>query len=457
MLRFSSNKSYFRQFYLRSEQMNSENLDLTVFYEFLTEKTSIGIHAINNQGQTIIYNDKMKKIEGLNLEEMADRSILDIFHFDNVEQSTLLHVLQTAKPVMNVKQTYWNQNGQEITTINDTYPVFQDDKIIGAIEFSRDITTLEKLVNQPLQRYGEPITFEVITAVSSQMLRVLQVARKAAIAKLPVLLIGESGTGKDLVAESIHYATDPQLDQFITFYCNRSDEQSIERLAEQLATLPKSTIFCERIEYLTIEQQQKLLSLIDMYAHEHLFIASVGNDPVNLIAKNLLMKDLYYFFAAISILIPPLRERFDDMKPFINDYLRRHRQMFSSHIKGISNEVEQLFIHYDWPGNLKELEVLLDEMGTMMTHEEFITYDMLPHHFKMKVQEYRDNHSIHAEDFVIQAETEFMPLDRYLKQAETYYLNKVLDKYGHNITKAAEALGMSRQNLQYRIRKMQKD
>lgn len=432
----------------------NENIDLTVFHEFLTEKTPIGIHAINAQGQTVIYNNKMNSIEGLNLEDMADRSILDIFQFNQSEQSTLLRVLQNEKPVLNVKQTYWNKNGQEITTINDTYPIFNDGKIIGAIEFSRDITTLEKLVSQPLQRYGEPMTFDVITAVSPQMLRVLQIAKKAAIAKLPVLLIGESGTGKDLVAEAIHYASEPLLDQFITIYCNRTDSQTIERLAKQLSTLPKSTIFCERIEYLNLVQQQQLLILLQQYAHEHLFIASVGDDPINLIAGNILMKELYYFFTSITITIPPLRQRFADMKPFIQDYLRRYRQKFNSHTKDITNEVEQLFHYYDWPGNLKELEVLLDEMTTIMANEEYITYDMLPHHFKLKVQEYRDSTDLHAEDFVIQAEQQLIPLDHYLQQAESYYLNKILDKYGHNITKTAEALGMSRQNLQYRIRKM---
>lgn len=435
----------------------SENLDLTAFYEFLTEKTPIGIHAINSKGQTIIYNEKMKQIEGLNLEEMVDRSILDIFRFNHSEQSTLLRVLQSEQPVLNVKQTYWNQNGQEITTINDTYPIFQKGEIAGAIEFSRDITTLEKLIHQPLQRYGEPITFEVITAVSPQMKRVLQIAQKAAIAKLPVLLIGESGTGKDLVAEAIHYEATDYSTQFITIYCNRTDEKAIERLKEQLIDLPKSTIFCERLEYLKLEQQQQLLELLETYATEHLFIASIGKDPVHLIANNLLVKDLYYFFASITIQIPPLRQRFDDMKPFIQDYLCRYRQRFNGQTKDITNEVEQLFHYYDWPGNLKELEILLDEMSSIMSTEEYITYDMLPHHFKLKVQEYRDNTALHAEDFVIQAEQQLIPLENYLQQAERYYLNKILDKYGHNITKTAEALGMSRQNLQYRLRKMKKN
>lgn len=432
------------------------NTDLTAFYKISLEKVTTGIHAINNQGQTIIYNDQMKKIEGLHFDELEDHSILDLFQFSDSEQSTLLQVLDTEQPVTNIKQTYWNQNGQEITTINDTYPVFEGRKIVGAIEFSRDITTLERLMHQPLQRYGEPITFDVITARSKEMVRVIETAKKAAIAKLPTLLIGEAGTGKDLVAEGIHYAMTPAPKQFNTIYCSSSDDRLIERLTQQFKTLSLSTFFFERIEYLSLEQQEQLVLLLEQYASTHVFIASIGNDPINLIAANLLSKELYYYFSAMSIMIPPLRERYDDIHPFIEDFLKRHYKKYRQPIKGISKEVEQLFLQYDWPGNLKELETLLEETVPLLSFEERITYEKLPQHFKLKFQEYRNTLSIEATDFIIQANTEPMPLEQYLHKAESYYLNKVLSNYQNNITKAAEALGMSRQNLQYRLKKIKK-
>lgn len=429
------------------------NIDLTAFYKISLEKVPIGIHAINTSGQTILYNEQMKKIEGLHFDELADHSILDIFRFSDLEHSTLLRVLNTKQPENNSKQTYWNQSGREITTINDTYPVFDGEKIVGAIEFSRDITTLERMMHQPLQRYGEPITFDVITAVSKEMLRVIDTAKKAAVAKLPTLLIGEAGTGKDLIAESIHYAMTPPLQQFTTIYCHANDDQLIETLTKQFVTMPSSTIFFERIEYLSLEQQQQLVDLLEQYATTHVFIASIGGDPIHLIATNLLSKELYYYFAAMSIMIPPLRERYDDIQPFIQDFFLRHHQKFGHFITGVSTEVEQLFLHYHWPGNLKELEVLLEEIIPLLTYGDDITYDKLPQHFKLKLQESRNTRSVDATDFIIQADTEFMPLEDYLNKAERYYLNKVLARHQNNITKAAESLGMSRQNLQYRIKK----
>ena len=97
----------------------------------------------------------------------------------------------------------------------------------------------------------------------------------------------------------------------------------------------------------------------------------------------------------------------------------------------------------------------MDEISSMVTTEQVLKFDMLPLHFKLKVQDFNET-TRKAEDFVITSDKELVPLDEYLRTAEMYYLQKALDKFDGNITKAAEALGMSRQNLQYRIRKMKK-
>ena len=435
--------------------LNEKDLQLLPFYRFASDHISVGIHAIDQNGRTIIYNEKMKNIEGLDLNDVADRSLLELFQFDQ-QESTLLKVLQSGEQVLNVKQTYWNHNGHEITTINDTYPVYEDDVLIGALELARDVTTLERLVYQPLRRYGEPITFSVITAVSKSMKQVISTAKKAATARLSVLLVGEAGSGKDLVAEGIHYELSPPLSHFYTLYCHNSDPTILNKLKEDMSALEPSTIFCERIDLLTLDMQKELLEMVnDHTLGGHLFLASVGSDPVDLIASDELLKDLYYFFAAMTIVVHPLRERREDIDPFVHDYFARHRVRFGSAITGLTEEVREIFHSYDWPGNLKEVEILLDEIASMLSTEELITFEMLPLHFKLKVQEMREP-TRKAEDFVVQSDRDLLPLDDYLREAEMYYLQKVMGMFDGNVTKAASALGMSRQNLQYRLRKMKK-
>ncbi|MEK5216545.1 sigma 54-interacting transcriptional regulator [Psychrobacillus sp. FSL H8-0487] len=429
--------------------------DFLPFYKFATEQVAVGIHAIDLTGKTIIYNEKMKEIEGLNLTDVVDRSIFELFQFEQ-QESTLLKVLHSGEPVLRAKQTYWNRNGQEITTINDTYPICLEEKLIGAVEFSRDITALERLIYQPLKRYNESITLSSITAVSSEMQDILERSIKAAHVRMPVLLVGEAGTGKELIAEGIHHQLSPVNKQFISLYCHSSDSFLIKKFQKELSDMSHCTIFCERIDLLSLELQNELLQILSANeAGQNLYIASIGEDPVDLISSNKLSKELYYYFAQVTISIPPLRKRTEDILPFMYDYFNRYLNRYGSTIKDIEEEVVQAFLKYEWPGNLKELELLLDEISSMVTTEQVLKFDMLPLHFKLKVQDFNVT-SGKAEDFVITSDKELVPLDEYLRSAEMYYLQKALDKFDGNITKAAEALGMSRQNLQYRIRKMKR-
>ncbi len=433
---------------------DSENI-LFPFYAFAVEEATVGIHAIDHEGKTILYNKKMKEIEGLALEDVQDRSILELFNFD-YEESTLLKVLQSEKPLLNVKQTYWNQNGIEITTINNTYPIFEEGLLIGAIELARDITTLEKFRHQPFDQTKDLASFSQIIAASLAMKTVISTAKKAAKARLPVLLIGETGNGKDLIAQSIHSALVPANSEFYALHGHRTDTLTINKLSESMKITSNCTLFCERIDLLSIPLQQQLLEFLSQTNGEHTqYIASIGDDPVALIAAGTLVKELYYFFASIAIQVPPLRERREDIAPFVSAYLTRRNTQYKAALTGMTTEVETLFNEYTWPGNIRELEFLLNEITSLATTETAITYDMLPHHFRVKRADLKEDEKV-AGDFLFQRHKDFLPLEAYLHEAEVYYIQKAMKLYDGNVTKTAEALGMSRQSLQYRLRKIKK-
>lgn len=432
--------------------MNEHQIDLAPFYKFAGDHVAVGIHAIDSKGKTILYNRKMREIEGFDFQELTDRSLLEMFRFDQT-QSTLLKALTSGTPILNIKQTYWNRKGQEITTINDSYPVFDHDVLIGAVELARDVTTLERVIYQPLKKYEEPITFASLTAVSASMKNIIARAEKAAAAKLPVLLVGESGTGKELLAEAIHSAHDSELPMHV-LYCHGTDGRLIDELGEEIERMQHGTIYCERIDLLPRALQLQLLEVVERHmAGECYFVASVGDDPVELVSSHTLVKDLYYFFSAMTIQVEPLRHRKEDILPFVDDYFSRHRMKVGSVIRSLSDEVKKLFLGYDWPGNLKELELLLDEITSLVTTQDTVTASMLPHHFKLKTQ----SGSLQPEDFLVRSDKDLLPLEEYLQEAEMYYLEKAMDLFGGNVTKAAQALGMSRQNLQYRLRKIKKN
>ena len=427
-----------------------KNLILQSFFEQAVELINVGIYAIDTTGKKIIFNKKMQEMLGKDDSDITNDSLLALLHFKQ-EENTLLRVLQTETPILNFKKTYWNKEGHEITSLTDTFPLYLEGKLIGAIEIARDITSLEKLIYQPLRRYGEPLTFDIITAVSEEMKLVIQSAKKAAYAETPVLLIGESGTGKDLIAEGIHHYLSPTKEKFITIFSRQEDALLMQKIATALeSTLPR-TIFFERVEFLQTEVQVELLKFLKSSNKQHMLIASTGSDPIELVQNGRLLKDLYYYFSTFSIIIPPLRDRKEDIEPFINDYFSRHRNRFHSTIHAIDEDVREYFLKYDWPGNLKELELLLDEVTSTLTNEQVLTLDMLPAHFLFKTSSLISDAS---KLLVPQTQRALLPFDEFMKEAETLYLKNVLNMFNGNVTKAAEAIQMSRQNLQYRLRKI---
>ena len=117
-------------------------------YQQILDEINIGIHVVNDEGKTIIYNKKMMEIESMKMEDVLDKNLLDVFSFDQNENSTLLEALHKGKSIQNAKQTYYNNKGQEITTINNTFPMIDDDIQIGAVEIARDVTRYERLLRE---------------------------------------------------------------------------------------------------------------------------------------------------------------------------------------------------------------------------------------------------------------------------------------------------------------------
>src|SRR5699024_8522654 len=123
-------------------------LQMNELYQHLLDEVNVGIHVIDEQGKTIIYNKKMTKIESMEGKDVLGKDVMDVFSFHENQHSTLVHTLKTGNVTKNVKQTYFNNRGEEITTINDTFPIIKDGKITEAVEIAKDITQLEHVITE---------------------------------------------------------------------------------------------------------------------------------------------------------------------------------------------------------------------------------------------------------------------------------------------------------------------
>lgn len=429
-----------------------KQLDISSVFEFMIEKIETGLCAIDENGRVVVYNKKMRELTGEPLEEITQRFLSQSLDF-NLEQNMLQKVLASGQSFKHVKQTFWNARGEEVTMINDYYPYTLSNGTKIAIQLARDITQQEFLMDRPLSRYGAPLTFDIITAVSKSMKQVITQAKIAALGRIPVMLVGESGTGKDMIAEGIHHELQEKNERFITLICRRNEETLLAQIETYIAKEKNYTFFAERIEFLSSGAQERIIELLEMHTNRnHVFVASIGEDPIDLIQQGRLSKNLYYLFSNLTIQVPALRERREDIKPFIDDYFMRRRKDYGMSVKGLASDVEEIFLTYDWPGNLKELEVLLDDISALLTNEEYVEMAHIPAYFKWKLKQTEPTTAETAQLFDF-SHQDLQPLDEYMRKVEDHYINHALQRNNGNISQTAKALGIHRQGLQYRLKR----
>jgi arginine utilization regulatory protein len=450
-------------------------------YQQVVDEIDIGIHVVNADGKTIIYNKKMKEIESMEMEDVLDKNLLDVFSFGQNSDSTLLEALRKGKSIQNAKQTYYNNKGQEITTINNTFPIIDNEVQIGAVEIARDVTKYERLLRENLLKQGNTrFTFESIIGNSDKIQEVIAASKRATRTNSSILIIGETGTGKELFAQSIHNGSNRSNKPFISQNCAALPDSLIEGILfgtkkgaftgsiERPGLFEEAdggTLLLDEINSLNPSLQAKLLRVLQEKVVRRVgdtkdrevdvrIIATINEDPIDAISKERLRKDLYYRLSVVTLFIPPLKERKQDINELVQFFIDKYNHLFAMNVKSISEEVLQMFMEYEWPGNVRELEHIIEGSMNLMEHEEIITYSYLPIQFRNKPQ-FQQELSTTPNDLnlMLQKEKNIRPFEEYMEEAETYYLKRVLQHHNFNITKAAEALGMSRQNLQYRIKK----
>ena len=214
--------------------MSGQNGDGSNYFEKMLNIIDVGVHLIDNKGITIFYNDKMAETDGFNREQVIGKNLFDLFPSLTNETSTFIKVLQTGMEIREKIQTYVNVTGKRITTINSTYPLLEDGEIIGALEVAKDITSIVQLHDQILdlrhQIYespqkdkkktsAAPYHFSDLIGKNESFLNTVSFAKKASRTSSPVLICGPTGTGKELLAQSIHNAGARRTRPFIAQNC----------------------------------------------------------------------------------------------------------------------------------------------------------------------------------------------------------------------------------------------
>ncbi|PEV04347.1 sigma-54-dependent Fis family transcriptional regulator [Bacillus thuringiensis] len=463
---------------MRTEDINFKQIiEMNMLYETLLNELDIGIHIINEESKTIIYNRKMMEIESMERSDVLYKSPLEIFAFEENKNSTLIEALKLGKTNKNIKQTYFNNKGQEITTINDTFPIIENGKIKGAIEISKEISNLKQTIRMgPSRKQSTKFTFDHIIGDSEAIQSIITEGKRVIRTSSSILLVGETGTGKELFAQSIHTESQRSTKPFISQNCAAIPDTLMESLlfgtnrgaftgaidkAGLFEEANGGTLLLDEINSLSPALQAKLLRAIQEKTIRRIggthekeidvrIIATINEDPFEAIAHNRLREDLYYRLSVVTLCLPPLRERKEDILALVQHFIEKYNTQFGLNVTDVDVNVREFFYAYDWPGNVRELEHIIEGSMNLIEDETIITAFHMPTRFRERIKtEFNMQHALtnHNTDAP-------KTLKHTIEKMEKNYINQILKENHGNISQAAKFLGLSRQNLQYRIKKL---
>ena len=379
---------------------------------------SDGIQIVDKNGMLIYCNRKSAIVDDINIEESLGKYILDIYPSLSKDSSTILKVLKTGYSIIDKEQSYHNYKGKNVSTLNTTLPIVVDGKLLGAVEISRNITDIkelsEKYVDLKTKVYGEKgkgtvnidmskYTFEDILTVNDEFEKIKSIARRASKLEIPVLVSGETGTGKELLVQSIHSASERRNKPFIAQNCAALPSGLLEGIlfgstkggftgaadrAGLFELADGGTLFLDELNSMPLELQGKLLRVLadgvirrigDIRSRkvDVRVIAATNIDPVLAMDSNLLRTDLYFRLSTLSLKIPPLRERPEDIPVLVKFFIAKYNEKTYRNVKSVSRETQEILNSYKWPGNVRELEHII-ERAVSLSEDSCIDTDLLP-------------------------------------------------------------------------------
>ncbi|KMJ59630.1 ATPase AAA [Bacillus sp. LL01] len=434
------------------------------------------IHAVDKDGITIYYNKVAANYDGMAVEEVLGKHLLQVFPSLTEKTSTLLKVLKTKKPIYHANQRYENQKGQILETVNTTIPILNRTKLLGAVEIAKNYGQLNTLSNKLLDLQAQfhktgdrkklspfQVSYKLTDFITKDptCLHMLQEAKLFASSMLPIVIWGETGTGKEIVAQGVHHHSPRSRGPFIAQNCGAIPSTLLESIlfgtekgSYTGATDRKGlfemasggTLFLDEMNSMPLELQTKLLRVLEEGSVRRVggtssvkvdarIITAMNESPETCMENGTFRADLYYRLSTCPIYIPPLRERTQDIK----ELLLQKLQSRISH--PMDAQVMAMFQSYQWPGNVRELINTIEYL-LLRAKQEPISLRHLP----AKLQQ---------EKTCMPTGKTLGSLRDILQETEVAIIKDALLQTEGNVLRAAKILDIPRQTLQYKLAKME--
>ncbi len=405
-------------------------------------------------------NSAAEKLFGIGADEMVGRECREVFHCEECEPGCgVLMGLSDLPSMTNSTVRLFTDNGGERLAVIRTRQLYDDaGRLTGAVATIKDIT--EEAPGQKRE----------IIAESKGMRDVLNFVRRVAASEATTILLeGENGTGKDLVAKTLHYQSLRQAEPFIAINCAAipdtlleselfgyekgafTDARQQKRGIFELAD--KGTLFLDEIGEIPLMLQAKLLRVLEEQSFRRLgglkdirldlrVVAATNKNLREAVKEGAFRQDLYFRLNVIHITIPPLRERPEDIQPLVAFFIEHYNKKFKRHVEAMTPDAERLLMTHDWAGNVRELRNAI-ERAMILEETTHITADSLP----LAISRFGSRQAAALAAPVISDE------GMSLEDNERALLSRALDKTHGNQTQAARLLKITRDTLRYKMKK----
>lgn len=439
----------------------------------ILESVQDGICVVDKKGFITYVNPAYTRITQVPPEQLLGRNIAQV-----APNGARAKALQTGKAVLNSISR--KPSGQMIAA--NVTPIVVEGEVVGVVSVVKNMSEVQALMDslheataraeyleQELRRAKKPPqAFGKFVGRSGAVLDALAVAAKAAEGHATVLICGESGTGKELVAEGIHFASPRAKGPFIRVNCaaiptalleselfgheRGAFTGAIKRKLGSFELADKGTIFLDEVGDMEKSMQAKLLRVLQKKEFQRVggegtvavdvrIIAATNRDLEKMVAGGEFREDLYYRLNIVPIILPPLRQRKEDIPLLVEHFLKRIAAEQRKKIRGLRPDALEVLIGYRWPGNVRELENIVERVVTL-AEGPYIGIDDLPIYLR--------EGAAAAEDSVALAgyKDTILPWEGY----EKMIIENSLRKYG-TFNKAAKALGLTHKTVATKARK----
>jgi PAS domain S-box-containing protein len=431
--------------------------------EIILESISDGVFTVDHEWRVTSFNRAAEEITGIPREEALGKRCCEVFRASTCEsECALRHTLDSGQPIINKSVFIVDAEGERIP-ISLSTALLKDEagKIVGGVETFRDLSLEEELRREIEQRHelGDMISR------SASMEKLFQILPQVARSDAAVVIEGETGTGKELLARAVHELSSRQEGPFLAVNCGALPDTLLESelfgyeagaftgadkdKPGRFALADGGTLFLDEIGDISAAMQVRLLRVLQEKTFDPLgatrsvptnvrIIAATNKPLAELVEEGKFRQDLYYRINVVRLELPPLRERKEDIPILVERFIRQNnRTRQNKTVEGITPEAMNLLMSYDYPGNIRELENSI-EHAFVLCQSPWIDQPCLP-------EALREFHQTRLQ-------TTPITLRDSVEEAEGRAILQALEQSGGNRQKAAELLGMHKSTLFRKVR-----